>query len=148
MNQVCFYLIFYCISFSEVCRIFVEHRDIAVLPVLSHPRPCALPHYYWPGSRQEEGELYFCTLKQILDQFCSLKGCVSWSCSTRHYLSNLGITHIDWYFLPCWLEKMLFLWSFFGAKALDEMISSWNERTIIFQPIHLTIDKFGSDNRK
>lgn len=63
MNQVCFYLIFCCISFSEVCCIFVEHRDIAVLPVLSHPRPCALPHYYWPGSRQEEGELYFCTLK-------------------------------------------------------------------------------------
>lgn len=64
--------------------------DIAVLPVLSHPRPCALPHYYWPGSRQEEGELVFCTLKPILDQVCGLKGCASLELLYRALSSKPG----------------------------------------------------------
>lgn len=65
MNQAGLYLMFCCI----VCPISPEHRDIAVLPVLSHPRPCALPHYFWLCSRQEEGELKFSSLKPFSDQF-------------------------------------------------------------------------------
>lgn len=126
-----------CIWFGQVCCICQRYSCFACFIT---PHPCALPHYYWLGSRQEEGELYFCTLKPISDQFCGWlregDGSVWRDACLRaalqgHRLVNLSITRVDRYFLPCWLGKMLFLWSFF-AQASDETISTWNTNTKLF----------------